>query len=173
MELTDSSRVRWTRREIRLHLFMLFVHFSPSRALALWGITDKNRFFCSCDFCHSHSVKMLRLLCWIKESLLVPRLLSGLIVKTGALQTSLQYLLQEFSVSLRGLLDEVPHGPSLLAWHHHTCLPKCYCHLHDGCSPLYPRSEPSGCRWWAMFITRKASRKDLTRRQGCHQIPKM
>lgn len=96
---------------------------------------------------------VLRLMCWIKESHLVPRLLSGVIAKTGALQTSLQYLLQEFSVSLRGLLDEVPHGPSLLAWHHHTCLPKCYCHLHDGCSPPYPRSEPSGCRWWAMFVT--------------------
>lgn len=32
MELTDSSRVRWTRREIRLHLFMLFVHFSQAKA---------------------------------------------------------------------------------------------------------------------------------------------
>lgn len=41
------------------------------------------------------------------------------------------YLFQEFSVSLCGLLDEVPHSPPLLAGHHHTCLPKCHCHLHD------------------------------------------
>lgn len=40
------------------------------------------------------------------------------------------YLFQEFSVSLCGLLDEVPHSPTLLAGHHHPCLPKCHRHLH-------------------------------------------
>lgn len=41
------------------------------------------------------------------------------------------YLFQQFSVSLRGLLDEVPHSPALLTGHHYTRLPKCHCHLHD------------------------------------------
>lgn len=41
-----------------------------------------------------------------------------------------QYLFQEFSVSLRGLVDEVPYSPPLFAGHHHTCLSKRHCHLH-------------------------------------------
>lgn len=44
MELTDSSRVRWTRREIRLHLFMLFVHFSQAER-SLYGVSLTKTYF--------------------------------------------------------------------------------------------------------------------------------
>lgn len=42
------------------------------------------------------------------------------------------HLLQELSVSLCGLLDEIPNSPPFLAGHHHTRLPKCHRHLHCG-----------------------------------------
>lgn len=41
-----------------------------------------------------------------------------------------EYLLQKFPVSQSSLLDQVPHSPSLLTGHHHTCLPKCDSNLH-------------------------------------------
>lgn len=42
------------------------------------------------------------------------------------------HLLQQLSVSLRGLLDELPHRPPFLAGHHHACLPERHRHLHHG-----------------------------------------
>lgn len=52
------------------------------------------------------------------------------------------YLLQKFPVSEGGLLDEVPHSPSILAGHHHTRLPKRHCHLH--CATFRVIRRPCG-----------------------------
>lgn len=55
------------------------------------------------------------------------------------------YLLQKFSVSEGGLLDEVPHSPSILTGNHHTRLPKRNCHFH--CDTLPVTRRPCGRQW--------------------------
>lgn len=105
-----------------------------------------------------------------------------------------QYLFQEFSVSLRGLVDEVPHSPPLFAGHHHTCLSKRHCHLHcdtlhfiQDSGPLdvadeqrrHRRREAPNCRlptrksWWGgSNVTPQKRQTNSMRRQGLREMLK-
>lgn len=68
------------------------------------------------------------------------------------------HLLQELSVSLCGLLDELPHRPPFLAGHHHACLPKRHRHLHYGVIHFIQNAGPV-----------RRLKKTLL---GCRRVPK-
>lgn len=74
-------------------------------------------------------------------------------------KSTVDYLLQYFPVSLGGLLDQVPHSPSILARHNYTCLSKIDCHLHHEASGLVlvKRSQRGGRIQNAKFTKQKSN----------------